>query len=352
MSEYTDRLVDDDALRRYLTEQLGAVDNFEYTYHEEGHSNETLFLAWGDWELVLRRPPPGETADTAHDVLREYKIYSKLEDTSIPVPKTVLACRDESVLGCEFYLMERVQGGVIDQVEPERFADHKHRETISEEFIDTLVEIHTLDYESAGLDDLGHPDGFTQRQVDRWTDQFEWACERTSDHREIPAFKRARDWLQDNVPEWHEHTLVHGDFTLDNSIFAPGTPPRIAAVIDWEMGTLGDPFTDLGWTFVGWRDPKDPEPEAPELLSSFLDRDGYFTRREFVERYERQTGFSFDNDRFYRAFGYYKLAIAGEMFLARHLAGDGDDPLYVHMESEVPHVIDHAIDIIDGEHPL
>jgi aminoglycoside phosphotransferase (APT) family kinase protein len=348
MTEYVNQLVDKDALEQYLAGTLGETDRFDVTYHQQGHSNETLFVIWGDRELVLRRPPPGETAESAHDVLREYYIYSRLEETPIPVPKTVLACEDPSVLSCDFYVMERVNGEVIDAKEPDRFAEPKFRKAISEEFIDTLTEIHTLDYEAAGLGELGRSDGFTERQVEKWTKQLNWAQSKTSDVRVINEFDRVGAWLEDNVPETYKHTLVHGDFTLDNTMFAPGIPPEIVTVLDWEMGTLGDPFTDLGWIFTMWPDPEDSEIETPELLplSTITNRRGYLTRREFIERYEEQTGFRFQNVKFYRVFGVYKLAAVGEMFFARHLEGQSTDQLYPHMEEEVPRLADRALQII------
>jgi aminoglycoside phosphotransferase (APT) family kinase protein len=351
MTEYVDRLVDMPALERYLAESLSPVNQFSITCHPGGHSNETLFVEWGSRDLVLRRPPPGETADAAHDVLREYRIYKQLQKTPIPVPRTVLSCDDLSIIGSNFYLMERVEGAVIDD-EPDRFANPDARKQISKCFIDTLAKIHSLDYDGAGLGDLGTADGFTERQVERWGKQFEWARTKTQHRREIPKLRTVQQWLEENVPNSVEHTLIHGDFMLDNLMFAPGTPPQVNAVLDWEMGTLGDPFTDLGWAFTNWRDPKDPDLQTPNLLSEFTKSEGYLTRKGFVDRYESQTGFEFENNRFYRTLGVFKLAAVGEMFYARYLEGNSKDPLYAHMEDEVPCLAERAIRIIDHDEPL
>jgi aminoglycoside phosphotransferase (APT) family kinase protein len=350
--EYFARLVDEDALRSYLADRLDEVDRFAVERLEAGHSNETLVVTWGDRDLVLRRPPPGETADTAHDVLREYRVIDALQDSSVPVPPTVLACEDEGVVGGQFYVMERVEGDVIRDAEPERFAAPGHRERIGEEAVDTLAGIHGVDYEAVGLGEFGYPEGFAGRQVKRWSEQLTWAFQTTVERREVPALYEVMEWLGDNAPESHPHTLVHGDFKLDNVMFGPGTPPELVGVFDWEMATLGDPRTDLGWLLSFWRDPKDPEPVLPDLSATFTDREGYPTRRDLVERWEARTGLTYEHDRFYRTLAVYKLAGLGEMFLARYMRGDADDDLYPKMEEGVPALAERALRIIDGEEPL
>ncbi len=350
-ADYVERLVDRPALREYLTDELGPAEAFAVERHEAGHSNETLFLTWGDRDLVLRRPPAGETADTAHDVLREYRVIDALQG-EVPVPPTVLACDDEEVIGGEFYLMERVRGTVIRDAEPDRFAEPEHRERIGHELVDTLAAINDVDHEAVGLGDFGYPEGFAARQVRRWSEQLTWAFSTTAEKREVPVLYEVMEWLQDNAPDEHPHRLVHGDYKLDNVMFAPGTPPDLVAVFDWELSTLGDPRTDLGWLLSFWRDPKDPEPVLAELSAPLTDREGYPTRRELVDRWEERTGLPYEHDRFYRTLAVYKLAAMGEMFLARYMAGDADDPLYPEMEWAVPNMGERAKRIIEGEEPL
>ncbi|WP_226007516.1 phosphotransferase family protein [Natrinema salinisoli] len=353
MSEnYYERLVDEDALVAYLEDHLGGVDDYDIERHQEGHSNETLFVTWGDRELVIRRPPPGETADTAHDVLREYRVTNAVADTDVPVPKPILACEDHDVIGSDFYVMDQLEGDVLREGEPERFADPDHRRRIGEELVDNLAKIHDLDYEAIGLGEFGRPAGYTQRQVDRWGKQLSWAFEVTEDEREIPDLHEVGDWLRDNVPEEHPHTLVHGDYKLDNVMFGPGTPPELVGVFDWEMATLGDPRADLGWMLSYWRDSKDPDPEIPELVTRFMEQEGYPTRRELVDRWEDRTGYEFEHERFYRALAVYKLAGLGEMFFRRYLEGNSDDPMYPKMEDRVPALAARAKRIIDGDEPL
>ncbi|SDJ49751.1 phosphotransferase family protein [Natronorubrum texcoconense] len=349
---YYERLVDEDALAAHLEEHLGEADDYDVERHQEGHSNETLFVTWGDRELVIRRPPPGETADTAHDVIREYSVMNAVADTDVPVPTPVLACEDHDIIGSDFYVMDRLEGDVLREGEPERFADPDQRERIGEELVDTLAKIHRLDYEEIGLGEFGRPAGYTQRQVDRWGKQLSWAFEVTEDEREVPVLHEVGDWLRDNVPEGHPHTLVHGDYKLDNVMFAPGTPPELIAVFDWEMSTLGDPRADLGWMLSYWRDAKDPEPSIPELTTRFMEREGYSSRAELVARWEELTGLEFEHERFYRTLAVYKLAGLGEMFFRRYLEGNSDNPMYPKMEERVPALADRAKRIIDGDEPL
>jgi aminoglycoside phosphotransferase (APT) family kinase protein len=353
-TDYIDRIVDSDSLAAYLETHLGPVDTYDIEHHPEGHSNETLFVTWGENELVIRRPPPGETADTAHNVLREYRIIDALQETAVCVPTTVLACDDHSVLGSDFYVMEKQDGDVVRGDEPDRFERTEHRQRIGTELVDRLAEIHKVDYDKAGLGDLGRPSGFTQRQVDRWSDQLDWAFEVTSTEREVPRIHKVTEWLQENVPSEYPHTLVHGDYKLDNVMFGPRTPPEIANIFDWELSTLGDPLTDLGWMLSFWWDKKDPDPPSSvgQLYEPVTMRDGYHTRAELVERYENQTEFTFENEKFYRTLAVYKLAGLGEMFFRRYLEGNSDDPLYPEMREGVPQLADRGIRIIEDEEPI
>ncbi|AFZ73246.1 phosphotransferase family protein [Natronobacterium gregoryi] len=351
--EYYERLVDEDALGDYLREHLGDVDEYAVERHQEGHSNETLFVTWGDRELVVRRPPPGETAETAHDVLREYRVTAALTETAVPVPEPILACDDPDVIGSDFYVMDRLEGTVMRESESGAFADLESRRRIGEELVDTLAAIHDVDYEAVGLADFGHPPSYTERQVERWGQQLMWAFDVTTEEREVPDIYDVGAWLQENAPEDHPHTLVHGDYKLDNVMYATDDgAPELVGVFDWEMATLGDPRADLGWLLSYWRDPKDPEPAVPELTATFMEREGYSTRRELVDRWESRTDFSFEHDRFYRALAVYKLAALGEMFFRRYLEGNSDDPMYPLMEDRVPALATRAKRIVDGDEPL
>ncbi len=348
-----EELVDRDALQSYLKGHLGEADGFDVERHDQGFSNETLFVTWGDRELVVRRPPPGATADTAHDVLREYTAMDALQDTDVPVPRTVAASEDGDVMDCDFYVMERVEGDVLRFSEPERFSSESARRGVGEELVDTLAEIHNVDHEDVGLGEFGSPEGFSQRQVDRWTEQIEWAFDETTSERDVPVLREVGDWLEDNAPVDHPHSLVHGDYKLDNVVFAPGTPPEISGVLDWEMSTLGDPLCDLGWLLFFWPMEKDPTHKLGQtFMPNFVKQDGYPSRRELVDRYEEATGFNVDDLRFYRVLAVYKMAALGEMFYARYLMGHSSSSFYAMMEEGVPLLADEAMEVIEGERPL
>jgi aminoglycoside phosphotransferase (APT) family kinase protein len=346
-------LVDRENVRTFLTDQLGPADRFAVERHDQGLSNETLFVTWGERELVLRRPPPGDTAETAHDVLREYEVLDALQDAAVPVPETLAATDDESVVGCPFYVMERLDGDVVRYSEPDRFGTPGARRTLGEQLVDTLAAIHTVDYESVGLGDFGQPEGFTERQVERWTGQFEWAFQETTAEREVPAIETVGEWLAANAPEEHAHTLVHGDYKLDNVLFAPGTPPELAGVLDWEMSTLGDPLCDLGWMLFFWlEDGADSSALMQTMGPTFLSADGYPSRADLVDRYERQTGVTVEHLTFYRVLAVYKMAALGEMFFARYLMGHSDSSFYAMMEEGVPVLADQALALIEDDRTL
>ena len=343
-----DDLVDRENLRAFLCDELGPADRFNVERHDQGFSNETLFITWGTHELVLRRPPPGETAETAHDVLREFTVVDALQESTVPVPKTVAATDDSSVIGCPFYLMERLQGDVLRYSEPERFATHAGRRQIGEELVDTLAAIHSVDYEAVGLGEFGRPAGFTKRQVERWSGQFDWAFEETTAQREVPAIHTTGEWLAENVPDSPAQTLVHGDYKLDNVIFGPETPPEITGVLDWEMSTLGDPLCDLGWMLFFWfDDERSISPILRAMGPAFLTNDAYLTREEMVARYEAQTGVTVENLTFYRVLAVYKMAALGEMFYARYLMGHSDNSFYAMMEDGVPQLAEMALSLIE-----
>ena len=350
--EYFRRLVDEDALEAYLESELGPAEDYHVERHLEGHSNETLFVTWGGREMVLRRPPPGETAETAHDVLREYRVIDALQDTPVRVPTTVLGCDDHDVIGSDFYLMDRLDGDVLRAEEPERFATPEHRERVGTELVDGLAEVHQVDYEAVGLGEFGYPDGYTERQVERWGKQYAWAMEVTEEERELPVVHEVAEWLEDNTPAEYPHTLVHGDYKLDNVMFGPGAPPELVAIFDWEMSTLGDPRADLGWMLTYWYDAKDDPPNDPDFATTFMTAEGYPSRQDLVDRYEEKTGIEFEHERFYRALAVYKLGALGEMFFRRYLEGNSDDPTYPAMRERVPALAERALGIIEGREPL
>ena len=174
----------------------------------------------------------------------------------------------------------------------------------------------------------------------------------TEEVRSIPAVAEVGEWLEEHVPEAPTHTLVHGDYKLDNVMFGPGTPPELVGVFDWEMSTLGDPLADLGWLLHFWRDPDDPEPREGDSAPAFTAREGYPTRRDLVDRYERRTGIEFENARFYRALTAFKMGGIGEMFVRRYLEGNSADPTDPLMEEQVPRRVRRAREFIEADDNL
>lgn len=345
--------VDSEGLRTFLRRELGPADHYELTRADGGIANDTMFLTWGDDEFVLRRPPVERTAENAHQVLRDHLFYEALEETAVPVPEPVLRCSDPSIVGSEFYLAERVDGVVPHPEEPQNFGDPSTRQQVSGAVIDMLARIHQVDHHSIGLSDLGNPDGYTERQVAQWRKQLEWATSTTADVRHLPELEAVGDWLQRNIPtSTPDPSIVHGDYGLHNLMFSRGNSPKIVSVLDWEMGTIGDPFVDLGWLLTFWSDHEEfPIPTAG-IIPPFVGRDGYLSRRSLVERYESQVGRGFENRRFYLVLGTYKLAAVSEMFYARYLNGQEGAPEFEQMRSIVPAYAEQAKHLIETDDPL
>ncbi|WP_159900424.1 phosphotransferase family protein [Salinirussus salinus] len=365
--------VDEHALRSSLSSELGAADSCSLEPLEGGNANETSLLQWDEQEFVVRRVPPAEPApELLHDLDREYRVLDALEETWVPTPDVVTYCDDETVLGEEFYVMERLEGEVFDTQPPARFRSPETRQTVGEQTVDRLAQIHHIDADRVGLSDLGDPAGHTEQLVEKLTAQLEWAQQRTGETRELPVCFEVADWLADNVPPAPHATLVHGDYKLDNLLFGIPDAPRITGVLDWEMATRGDPLTDLGWVLSYWAEAEDPSPitdgiEAAygdheqfpvlevfvEEYSAFMTHPEYHSRQELVDRYERQTGIEYDHDRFYRALGAFKLAALCEGFYRMYLE---DAPnvkeSYPAMELIVPALGRKARQIIEGEVPL
>jgi aminoglycoside phosphotransferase (APT) family kinase protein len=322
-------LVPAGALTAYLDEHLGAGGRGPVTVRKigQGRSNLTFSVRRGDRSYVLRRPPLGELPETAHDMGREYRVLSALAGTAVRAPRPLLACTDPAVIGVPFYLMETVDGVVIRETVPAAFSE-PHRRGLGTEMIDALAELHRVDYQAAGLGDLGRPDGYTARQVARWTKQ--WAVMQT---RALPDIEAVREWLEASVPPSSATGVVHGDYKMDNVVFAHEPPARLLAILDWELATLGDPLADLGYLMVFWSEAGEEDLDG---LTQPTAGPGFPTRVELIARYEERTGFAMTDLLFYRTLALWKLAILSEGLYKRHLAGGADDPWYARLEATVP----------------
>ncbi|TMK86656.1 MAG: phosphotransferase family protein [Actinobacteria bacterium] len=333
-------LVDVVVLQRYLEERLEIHDAVEVERHQAGHSNETFFLRAGAWECVLRRPPRGAFLPTAHDVLREFRVLSALAGTGVRVPRPILACDDERVIGAPFYLMDRIDGVVIrDELPAALRGDEADRRRIGEELVDALVELHAVDAGAVGLEGFGKPDGYLRRQVRRWQGQLVLTEPMT---RNLPELHRVGEWLDANIPVGRQHSIVHGDYKLDNVAFASSGPAKVVAILDWEMSTLGDPLADVGWMLSFWREPADPvefamDEQAVSRLPGFPSRD------ELAARYADRSGRALPDLTFYLALATWKLAVLLEGSYARHLAGFTDDPFFEELAEGVPALARRAL---------
>ena len=283
-----------------------------------GKSNLTYRVACDAGEVILRRPPLGNILPTAHDMVREHRVVSALEGTAVPVPRALYIGDADSPLGAPFYVMERVVGHICRNTLPPGYADTPaERGAIGEALIDVLAALHTVDPAEVGLADFGRPQGFMERQLRRWSHQWE-----TSRTEQLPALDALRDELGRTLPEQRAAAIVHGDYRLDNTILHPTVPGRIVAVLDWEMSTLGDPFTDLGSLLAFWSEDDDADVlTAARIVAPVTAAEGFPGRAEVIERYAARTGFDVSDVDWYTSFAYFKLAVVCQGIAARAAGG-------------------------------
>jgi aminoglycoside phosphotransferase (APT) family kinase protein len=283
-----------------------------------GRSNVTYRVSGGGRDWVLRRPPLGHVLPTAHDMAREHRVLAALADTDVPVPRPFALCEDPGLIGAPFYVMEYRAGVVLEADLPEDFAaSERERRAIADALVDTLVALHRVDYRERGLADFGRPAGYLERQVRRWSQQ--WERSRTG---ELPVVEELLRRLARALPRSPEPTLVHGDYRLGNMALAPDDPGRVVAVFDWEMATLGDPLADLGYTLIYWAEPSDPtDAEGVGSLPRVTRHAGFPGRAELIDAYARRSGRDVAAVDFYQVLALTKLAVIAEGIYARHLQG-------------------------------
>ena len=307
---------DANVLADYLKGELeGFSGEMSVRQFRYGQSNPTFLLSTGEREYVLRKKPPGKLLPSAHAVDREYRIIKALGKTDVPVPKTYLLCEDELILGTAFYVMERVKGRIFRHPTAPEAVDAKERAAIFDAMNDTLAKIHRVNWKAAGLEDYGKSGNYMARQIGRWTKQYE--ASRTDD---IESMNHLIQWLPEHVPSDDSTSIVHGDYRLENMIVHPNEP-RIVAVLDWEISTLGHPLADLAYNSMGYRLPATGD---QRFSYQGIDHDdwGLPSEADYVAAYCRRTGRKeIPNWEFFIAFSMFRLAAIVQGVYKRGLDG-------------------------------
>ncbi|MEM1113152.1 MAG: phosphotransferase [Pseudomonadota bacterium] len=314
--------LDLERLTPYLVEHIPGMGNdLSAEKFAGGQSNPTFKLSSQGRHYVLRRKPPGELLKSAHAVDREYRVINALQQTDVPVPKTYLLCEDEDVIGSMFYVMEFLEGRVFwDPALPE-IDDKAERAAMYDDMNRVLAALHSVNVDSIGLSDYGRPGNYFERQVSRWTKQY-----RASETEHSSNMERLIEWLQANMPEDDGTvSLVHGDYRLDNVMYHP-TEPRIIAVLDWELSTLGHPLADLSYQVMAWQLPSQPGGIAG-LMGVDRDALGLPSDDDYVQRYcERTARNGIENWNFYLVFCFFRLAAILQGVKKRALQGNASSP--------------------------
>jgi aminoglycoside phosphotransferase (APT) family kinase protein len=336
-----DERLDETRLADYLRDRLPGSDNpLRVRQFGGGAANLTYLLDYGAHEYVLRRPPLGPVAASAHDMAREYRVLSVLYRAFPYAPRAFLFCEDESIIGAPFFVMERRQGVVVRRTLPEAYAGQPDAaRRMSEALVDALAAFHAVDYAALGLGDLGKPEGFVARQIEGWYRR--WNAAKTADLADMDAVYA---WLKANQPAGTHVSLVHNDYKLDNVMLAPDDPGRIVAVFDWDMCTLGDPLSDLGALLTYWTEPRDPSYLQVTAMMP-LGEPGFLSRAELVARYAAKSGRAVGDIDFYHALGLFRLTVIVAQIYARYRRGQTQDPRFAAMEHMIPALARRAAEI-------
>jgi aminoglycoside phosphotransferase (APT) family kinase protein len=331
--------LDERVLEAYLKGHIPGLDGkIDVLQFPGGHANLTYQVRFGDRELVLRRPPLGPVAPRSHDMAREYRVLAALQGRFSAAPRVYLLCEDSSVIGATFVVMERCHGTVPrGSVPADLDALPNARQRMSWTLIDTLAELHSVDYEAAGLADLGRPEGFVARQVRGWKQR--WDAAKNVD---LAAFDRHYEWLMEHLPAESGGALVHNDYKFDNTMFERGNPDRIVAVLDWDMATLGDPLMDLGTLLGYWRDAGDAEERGATDGAAMTAQPGFPTRAQLADRYARRRGIDVASIAWYEAFAIWKIAVIIQQIYIRYLRGQTQDARFRMLGARVAALVELA----------
>ncbi|AXN40322.1 phosphotransferase family protein [Peribacillus butanolivorans] len=310
-----------------------------------GYSNLTYQLKMGEWEAVLRRPPLGPVAPKAHDMKREHHILSSINPYFQAAPEPILFSDDDSIVGSPFFLMERKHGVVIDSKFPEGVEPTSERcRQLSYVMVNQLADLHSIPYEKTGLAEISKPEGFIERQVHGWISRYERA--KTDEIKEVGPLI---DYLQKNIPQYSQTSIIHYDYKINNAMFNQNLSEMVG-LFDWEMSTVGDPLADLGVALSYWTESSDPELIKFGLgQASVTTLDGFLTRQEFIEAYAVRSGRNVSNIDFYLTFGYFKLAVILQQIYYRYKKGQTNDLRFSKLGTTVKSLITHAAHVAAKE---
>jgi aminoglycoside phosphotransferase (APT) family kinase protein len=301
----------------------GLSETARVTQYAGGASNWTYRLEYASHDLVLRRPPDGTKAKSAHDMRREFDVQRGLRAVYPFVPEMIAFCADERVIGSDFYVMKRIPGVIPRKEIPDGLVlDRDTARRMCTNVLDRLVDLHRVDPQAAGLGSLGKGPGYARRQIAGWTDRYQRA--RT---RNVPRFRRVIEWLRDNTPDDVATCVIHNDFRLDNVILDPADPTRVLGVLDWEMATLGDPLMDLGNSLAYWVEAGD-DFIARATRRQPTNLPGMLTRREVVAYYLERTALAPTNWAFYEVYGLFRLAAIAQQIYFRYQKGETRNPKF------------------------
>ena len=326
IDERPDERLDTGRIKPYLRAHLqGAEGPLSLRQFGGGKANLTYLVRFGQDEFVLRRPPLGPIPPGAHDMRREHRVLSVLHRRYPLAPKSLLLCEDESVIGAVFVVHERRHGFVIrDDIPPEFAGRPELNRRIGEALIDALADLHLVPPAEVGLDDLGRPEGFLERQLSGWGRRWHAAQGGVEAERATADMAPVIEWLEGRLPNSRGAALLHNDYRLDNCLLDTADPGRIVAVLDWDMCTQGDPLADLGYVLDYWVEPGDPA-EWRQIAAMPTWREGFPSRVDAVERYAARTGFDVGVIDWYQVFAAFKLAVIIQQIYIRYVRGQTQD---------------------------
>lgn len=332
--------LDKNKLMKFISENISDIPDgdLEIEQFGSGHSNLTYLLKINNWEAVLRRPPHGPIAPKAHDMERENKFLSIINPYFPIAPQPYVYSEDESIVGSEFFIMERRKGIVLDTEFPEGIAHTKEiGKNLSQQMVEQLVALHSIDYKKTDLVNITKPEGFMERQVHGWIKRYERS--KTDD---VPNISEVISYLEKEIPQTKESTVIHYDYKLNNAMFSKDLKEMVG-LFDWEMSTVGPPLLDLAVTMSYWIEEKDND-----VLKYGMGKppvtvlDGFYTRNEFIEEYGRLSNRDVSNISYYLTFAYFKLAVIGQQIYYRYKQGQTKDERFAKFHILINNMVQEA----------